>query len=112
MGDALDLLDNSVGTLGLPVTALMISITFGCFARHEEVRLSRIERLTAMSTKYLLPPVLVVIIASELLLGFDFSGWHTLPGSTLAQALLSATTLVFIGILAYLLVRLQRVAHK
>jgi NSS family neurotransmitter:Na+ symporter len=30
----LDLLDNSVGTLGLPVTAIMISITFGYFARH------------------------------------------------------------------------------
>jgi NSS family neurotransmitter:Na+ symporter len=108
----LDLLDNSVGTLGLPVTALMIAITFGYFARHDEVRVPRIERLTAVSTKYLLPPVLVVIIASQLFLGFDFPGWHTLPGSTLDRALLSVTILSVIGIVAYLLLRLHRVVAK
>jgi len=104
----LDLLDNSVGTLGLPVTALMISITFGYFARHEAVRESRIERLTVMSTKYLLPPVLVVIIGSQLFLGFDFPGWHTLPGSTLDRAIVSAAILSLIGLLASLLLRLHR----
>src|SRR6056297_173767 len=108
----LDLLDSSVGTLGLPVTALIISITFGYFARHEEVRAPRIERLTTTSTKYLLPPVLVAIIASQLFLGFDFPGWHTLPGSTLDRALVSAAILVCIGVLAYLLLRLQRAAAK
>ncbi|MDS0223365.1 hypothetical protein NDI54_18640 [Haloarcula sp. S1AR25-5A] len=35
----LDLLDNSVGTLGLPVMELIISITFGYYARHEKIRL-------------------------------------------------------------------------
>jgi len=70
----LGLFDNSVGTLGLPVTALMISVTFGYFVRPDEVRAPRIERLTTASIKYLLPPVLVVVIASQLFLGFDFSG--------------------------------------
>ncbi|WP_132061165.1 sodium-dependent transporter [Halorussus amylolyticus] len=108
----LDLLDNSVGTLGLPVTAFMISITFSYFARHEEVRVPPIERLAVVSTKYLLPPVLVVIIASQLLLGFDFPGWHILPGSTLDRALLSVVILSFIGLLAYFLLRLQRAGAK
>jgi NSS family neurotransmitter:Na+ symporter len=108
----LDLLDNSVGTLGLPVTALIISVTFGYFARHEEVQVLRIERLTTTSTKYLLPPVLVAIIASQLFLGFDFPGWHTLPGRTLDRALVSATILVCIGVPAYLLLRLRRAAAK
>ncbi|WP_436927671.1 sodium-dependent transporter [Halosimplex amylolyticum] len=108
----LDLLDNTVGTLGLPVTALMITISFGYFARHKEVRESRIERLTAISTKYLLPPVLVVIVASQLFLGFDFPGWHTLPSSTLDRSLVSAAILSVIGILAYLLLRLQRAGGK
>lgn len=108
----LDLLDNSVGTLGLPVTALIISITFGYFARHEGVRVPRIERLTTTSTKYLLPPILVGIIASQLFLGFDFPGWRTLPGSTLDRALVSAAFLSVIGILAYLLLRLQRAGVK
>jgi len=108
----LDLLDTSVGTLGLPVTALMISITFGYVARHEEGRVLRIERLTAVSTKYLLPPVLVVIIASQLLLGVDFPGWQTLPGSALDRALLSAAIVVTVGVLVYLLLRFQRAAVK
>jgi NSS family neurotransmitter:Na+ symporter len=108
----LDLLDTSVGTLGLPVTALIISITFGYFVRHEELRVPPIERLTIMSTKYLLPPVLVAIIASQLFLGFDFPGWHTLPGSTLDRALVSAAILVCMGVLAYLLLRLHRAATK
>jgi NSS family neurotransmitter:Na+ symporter len=108
----LDLLDNSVGTLGLPVTALMITITFGYFASHEGVWESHIERMTFISTKYLLPPVLVGIIASQLFLGFDFPGWHTLPGSTLDRVLVSAAILSVIGILAYLLLRLQRAGAK
>jgi NSS family neurotransmitter:Na+ symporter len=108
----LDLLDNSVGTLGLPVSALVIAITFGYFARNREVRVPRIERLTAMSTRYLLPPVLVVIIISQLFFGVDFSGWHTLPGRMLDRTLLSAAVLLFISVLAYLLVRLQRAVSK
>ena len=104
----LDILDNSVGTLGLPITALIISITFGYFARAEGVRVPRIERLTIVSTKYLLPPVLVVIILSQLLLGFDFPGWHTLPRSMLDQALLSAAILGCLILVAYLLLRAQR----
>lgn len=108
----LDLLDNSVGTLGLPVTALIISITFGYFARHEDVQVPRIERLTTVSTKYLLPPILVVIIASQLFLGFDVPGWRTLPGRTLEEPFVSAAILFSIGILVYLLVRLRRAAAK
>jgi NSS family neurotransmitter:Na+ symporter len=108
----LELLDSSVGTLGLPVTALIIPITFGYFVRHEEVQVPRIERLTTSSTKHLLLPVLVAIVASKLFLRFDFSGWHTLPRSTLNRVLLSAAMLVCIGVLAYLLLRLQRAAAK
>jgi NSS family neurotransmitter:Na+ symporter len=104
----LDLLDDSVGTLGLPVTALVISITFGHFVRRDEVRVPRRERLTALSTKYLLPPVLVGIIVSQLLFGVDVPSWHVLPGNTRDRALLSVGGLVFIGGFGYLLVRLQR----
>lgn len=108
----LDLLDDSVGTLGLPVTALVISITFGYFGRQDEMRVPRSERLTTLSTKYLLPPVLVVIIASQLLLGVDFPSWHVLPGNTQDRALLSVGGLVFIGVFGYLLVRLRRVMAR
>lgn len=108
----LDLLDDSVGTLGLPVTALIISITFGYFARHDETRVPRVERLATLSTRYLLPPVLVVIVASQLLLGFDFPGWRTLPDSTRDRTILSVVIIVFIGVLGYLLVRLQRAVAK
>lgn len=103
----LDLLDNSVGTLGLPVTALVISVTFGHFVKADGARVPRIERLTAISTKYLLPPVLVIIIASQLFLGFDFPGWHTLPRTMLDRALLSAAIIVYIAVIASFLLRLK-----
>ncbi|QSG05526.1 sodium-dependent transporter [Halapricum desulfuricans] len=70
----LDLLDDSVGTFGLPVTALVIAITFGHVLDAGEERRSRLERLAITSTKYLLPPVLVVVIVSQLLVGLDFLG--------------------------------------
>lgn len=108
----LDLLDNSVGTLGLPVTALMISITFGYFVRSEAIPVPSIQLLTVLSTKDLLPPVLVVIIASQVFLGFDFPGWHTLPGATWDRAFLSVAILVSIGFSVYLLVRLKRATAK
>ena len=108
----LDLLDNSVGTLGLPVTALIISITFGYFATHEGAQVPPIERLTTVSTKYLLPPVLVVIIASQLFLGFDFPGWRMIPGRTLDRAFVSVAVLSGIGLLVYLLAYFRRVAAK
>ncbi|MFA9518610.1 sodium-dependent transporter [Halopenitus sp. H-Gu1] len=104
----LDLLDDSVGTFGLPVTALMISITFGYFVGQPEARLPLSERLAVVSTKYLLPPILVAIIASQLFLGFDFPGWHVLPGNTRDRALLSVMTLVGIGVFGSLLFRLRR----
>jgi NSS family neurotransmitter:Na+ symporter len=103
----LDLLDNSVGTLGLPVTALVISVTFGHFVKADGARVPRIERLTAISTKYLLPPVLVIIIASQLFLGFDFPGWHMLPRTMLDRALLSAAIIVYIAVIASFLLRLK-----
>jgi NSS family neurotransmitter:Na+ symporter len=108
----LDLLDNSVGTLGLPVTALIISITFGYFATHEAAQVPPIERLTTVSTKYLLPPVLVVIIASQLFLGFDFPGWRMIPGRTLDRAFVSVAVLSGIGLLVYLLAYFRREAAK
>ncbi len=104
----LDLLDNSVGTLGLPVTALIIAITLSYFASPEDDQVSRIERLTTVSTKYLLPVVLLVIIASQLVFGVDFPAWHVLPGRPRDQALASTVILVVIGIVAYLLRRRQR----
>ncbi|MFO7926500.1 MAG: sodium-dependent transporter [Halobacteriota archaeon] len=108
----LDLLDDSVGTLGLPVAALVISLTFGHFVTRDETRVSRTERLTALSTKYLLPPVLVGIIVSQLLLGVDFPSWHILPGNSRDRALLSVGALVLIGGFGYLLVRLRGVVAR
>jgi len=103
----LDLLDDSVGTLGLPVAALVISITFGHFVRHDETRIPRSERLATRSTKYLLPPVLVGIIALQLLFGVDFPSWHILPGNSRDRALVSAGALVLIGAFGYLLARFR-----
>lgn len=104
----LDLLDESVGTLGLPVTALIISVVFGSIAVQLEGPRSRIDRVAAVSVKYLLPPILVVIIATQLLFGFDFPGWHTLPGRARARPVLSVAVLAVVGLLSYALLGVRK----
>ncbi|WP_137285635.1 sodium-dependent transporter [Halorussus salinisoli] len=108
----LDVLDESVGTLGLPVTALVVSITFGHLAKDGFERPSRVERSTSLSVKYLLPPVLVTVIASQLLVGFDVPGWHVLPGRVRDRSLGSVVVVVFVAVFGYAVARFRRVSSR
>jgi len=81
----LDLMDETVGTLGLPITALMISLAFTWFFPKTILR-SEIDggrKLSAavhFAAKYVIPTVLSVVTVSRLVTGFDFPGWHWIPG--------------------------------
>jgi len=107
----LDLLDESVGTLGLPVTALLVSLVFGHRALAAQDRPTPIERLTALSTRYVLPPVLLAILAAELLFGVDFPGWHVVPDLQRNLPALSAGVFVLLGVAGYLLMRRRDAAR-
>ncbi|GEM_PF-2052023 len=102
----LDLMDETVGTMGLPITALLTSVIFTWFLE-KRVLSSQIgdskgwSLLVLPATKYVIPTVLIVITASRLLFGLDFEGWHFIPGIEFIGIL--AQVLAILLILAFLL---------
>lgn len=97
----LDLLDNSVGTLGLPVTAFVIAIVFTWIQDREAVRNQLGETIVLPLVKYVVPPVLLVVTALRLVANVDFSAWRRLPGGVFIASLLRAElTLAVLGLVA------------
>jgi NSS family neurotransmitter:Na+ symporter len=75
----LDLLDETVGTLGLPVTALCIAVAFAWVAPEERMREAVGVDAAYLVPKLLLPVVLLVVIGLRIGLGFDPAAWHLVP---------------------------------
>ena len=76
----LDVLDETVGTLGLPVTALCIALAFAWGVPGERMRAAVGLDAAHLIAKYVLPLVLVLVIGLRVGLGFSAAGWHVLPG--------------------------------
>ncbi|MEM2902165.1 MAG: sodium-dependent transporter [Candidatus Bathyarchaeia archaeon] len=116
----LDLLDETVGTIGLPINALLIAVIFTWFldkrALSSQMRSSwgDLHPLTVyMITKYVVPAVLIIITVSRLFLGLDFPEWHFLPGipyiGSLAQELF---TLLLVGLPLTILILLIQLDYR
>jgi NSS family neurotransmitter:Na+ symporter len=82
----LDYLDETVGTLGLPIAALLTAVTFTWFL-HRSVLESQIDgtggvtRFVLPLCKFVIPAVLIVTMALRLLAGVDFPGMRFIPGT-------------------------------
>ncbi|MDI6720089.1 MAG: sodium-dependent transporter [Methanomicrobiales archaeon] len=106
----LDIMDETVGTLGLPVTAVLTAVVFTWFLGREvlEVQLAgsgNLARWVYPMVKYVIPAVLVVTTAARLLLTTSL-GWELVPGlpfiGDLAQGL--GTLLILSALLALILI--------
>jgi NSS family neurotransmitter:Na+ symporter len=82
----LDFMDDTLGTFGLPMSALIVAIVFRWFMEHDVLRtqiaspgLSALVEVLSWLTKYAIPPVLLLILLSRLLSDWPFVGWHILP---------------------------------
>lgn len=82
-----DLLDDTVGTLGLPVAALLIAVIFtrrlARAAIEEEIGVQagrEWRRVILPAVRYVIPAVLVAVTLARLVLDVDTTGWHFLPG--------------------------------
>lgn len=82
----LDVLDETVGTLGLPVTALCIALAFAWAVPAERMRAAVGFDAAYLVPKYVLPLVLLVVIGLRVGLGFSAAGWHVLPGVEAVRA--------------------------
>jgi NSS family neurotransmitter:Na+ symporter len=107
----LDLLDDTVGTLGLPVAALILSVAFTRFFPARVLR-SEIDgerpsgKVMHFAAKYIMPAVLLVVTVSRIVAGFDFPGWHWIPdapyiGRTAQALTLLAFVVVLVGSILY-----------
>jgi NSS family neurotransmitter:Na+ symporter len=66
----LDIMDNTVGTLGLPITAVLISLVFSWYYERKELAAEIPGRwfpLVFYTTRYVVPVVLVLITVSSIL---------------------------------------------
>jgi len=81
----LDLMDETLGTYGLPITALLTALIFTWFLKKKvlDAELEGAKRWVTFVypiAKYVIPPVLVITIAAKLLLNFDIGAMHFIPG--------------------------------
>ena len=77
----LDWMDETVGTLGLPVTALLIAVVFTWFQNRETVREQLGDApLLRPLLRYAIPAVLFVVTALRLATRFEIPAWRLLPG--------------------------------
>ncbi|MFB6130296.1 MAG: sodium-dependent transporter, partial [Salinigranum sp.] len=77
----LDLMDETVGTLALPVTAVLIAVVFTWYQSDETLRRQVGDSVVVPLVKYAIPLVLVGVTGFRLALNVDFPGWHVLPGA-------------------------------
>ena len=95
----LDFMDETVGTLGLPVAAVLLAVTFTWFvpARMLEAEIgTKLARIISPLCRYVIPLVLIVTTAARLLSGYDFPDTRNLPGSDFIGTLLQAEGFVLI----------------
>ena len=112
----LDLLDETVGTMALPVSALVIAVVVmhylprGWLAAEVGLAGSRLGTMLEVAVRFVVPAVLVLITVSRVGLNIDPPGWHQvtvralgaplqLVLTVLLVAALLASTLVVVGVL-------------
>lgn len=114
----LDLMDDTLGTYGLPITALITSLVFAWFLKKKALD-AELEgskpwiTFVYMTTKYVIPVALIVTISAKLLLSYDIGAWHFVPGVKLiggfAEGLGILVILgVMLGVSFYIMKRFER----
>ncbi|MCU0631395.1 MAG: sodium-dependent transporter [Methanolinea sp.] len=111
----LDFMDETVGTLGLPVAGVLLAVVFTWFlprnVLEKEIGLP-MSRIVHPLCRFVIPAVLIVTTAARLLSGIDSADLRLLPESrwigTLLQAEGMAAIIVLVLMLIILLCRFNR----
>ncbi|NYT06618.1 MAG: sodium-dependent transporter, partial [Methanomicrobiales archaeon] len=113
----LDFLDETVGSIGLPIAALLTSVTFTWFL-HRSVLESQIDgtqgpaRIVLPLCKYVIPAVLITTTAARLLSGVDIPATRLIPGTEFIGSLAQgAGILVILALLLGIIALFCRLRH-
>ena len=103
----LDFMDRTAGTLGLHLTAILLAIVFTAFAPPalfyaETGGPTRLNRAIFLLCKYLIPTVLIVTVATEILGGLHLKIAAYLPGTFFPGRFPLVEGLILVGILVVL----------
>ncbi|MDT8357989.1 MAG: sodium-dependent transporter [Methanomicrobiaceae archaeon] len=110
----LDFMDETIGTLGLPIAAVLLSVVFTWFLKEEILQreMGRATHAVTLLGKYVVPAVLVLTTIARLVANVDMPGMRLLPGTefigSLLQTLGTSGIMVGIGILVFLGLQLKR----
>ncbi|MFO8133364.1 MAG: sodium-dependent transporter [Thermoplasmatota archaeon] len=112
----LDLMDETVGTLGLPLTALVTTAIFTWFLEKEvfasEIASKRWLSMVYPATKYAIPPILALVTASTLLVHADAGALHFVPDTDLVAGLARGIALAVMASLVLVAVAVLRSLEK
>jgi NSS family neurotransmitter:Na+ symporter len=107
----LDIMDETIGTLGLHIVAVILALAFTWFLSRkifeDEIgRSTPLTRLVFTLCKYVIPPALVITIGVHLFLGFEIPDATYIAGTHFLNAWLQAGGLAtfLIGILVMILI--------
>lgn len=105
----LDFMDETVGTLGLPVAGILLAVAFTWFVPRDVLSHeigNGLSRVVHPLCRYVIPAVLLLTTAARLLAGTDLPDFRLLPGSTCIGILLQVEGMAAIIIMALLLILL------
>jgi NSS family neurotransmitter:Na+ symporter len=95
----LDFMDETIGTLGLPVTALLLAVVLTWFISRDILAGEighGMARIVYPICKFAIPVVLLLTTAARLVSGLDYPGMRILPGSKFIGTLMQAEGILLI----------------
>jgi neurotransmitter:Na+ symporter, NSS family len=114
----LDVLDETLGTIGLPITALLITLVFTWFIQKKVIteELQDSEKWTNLvlyTAKFVIPVILIITTVSQLVLTVDFGGWLLISDTRLLRGIASGSLgFILLGAMLGLLLFIERVLHR
>jgi NSS family neurotransmitter:Na+ symporter len=82
----LDFMDETVGTLGLPIAAILLSVSFAWFLPRETLESALggktgVSRVIIPLCRYVIPAVLIMTTIARIASGLEIANTYLLPGS-------------------------------
>jgi len=97
----LDAMDDTLGTFGLPITALITALIFTWFLKREVLN-AELEgskhwvEFVYIASKYVIPVILIVTMSAKILSSYDIGAWHFVPGVEFIGSLSSGIGMIVI----------------
>lgn len=105
----LDFMDETVGTLGLPIAGILLAVAFTWFLPREVLSKEigpSLSRIVYPLCRYIIPLVLLVTTGARLVAGIDLADLRLLPGSRWIGTLLQVEGMAAMLIIALLVILL------